>query len=57
MPVVRGRDRNGAFYRWGHSTGHKYYYIPGNIRSRETAYSKAVKQGQAAYAHGYREKR
>jgi hypothetical protein len=57
MPIVRGRDSKGTFYRWGHTHGAKYYYTPGSIRSRESAYAKAVKQAQAAFAHGYREKK
>ena len=46
MPVERGRDTNGCFFRYGKS-GKKYYYIAGNERSRNIAKNKAKKQGVA----------
>jgi hypothetical protein len=46
MPINRRQDKNGPFYQYG-DTGHKYYYIPNNKRSREIAYEKCRKQGQA----------
>lgn len=46
MPVQRGKDSDGPYYRWGES-GKKYHYTAGNEKSRETAKSKAKKQGQA----------
>ena len=52
MPVARGEDSKGPFYRWGHRT--KYYYIAGNVKSRLGAKMKATKQSRAAYANGYR---
>jgi hypothetical protein len=52
MPIHRGRDSKGYYYQWGSQK--KYYYIPGNIQSREKAYNKAVKQAQAIYSHGYK---
>jgi len=48
MPVHRGHDAKGAFYRWGEH-GAKY--------RGKGAKAKAAKQGRAAYAHGYRPKR
>ena len=54
MPVHRGRDSQGSYYQWG-SRGAKYYYEPGNVQCRANAYRRALRQGQAAYAHGYRE--
>ncbi len=45
MPVHRGKDSNGVYYRWG-KHGKKY-------RGRDAA-NKAAAQGRAAFAHGYR---
>ena len=52
MPVSRGVKNGKPYYQWG-SHGKLYYYIPGNLKSRETARMKAEKQGNAAYANGY----
>lgn len=52
MPVKRGEDEDGPFYRWG-DRGKKYHYTAGDRSSREAAKRKATKQGQAARAHGY----
>lgn len=55
MPVHRGKDKLGSFYMWG-KHGAKYYWgVPfkGKMRSKETAYHLAVRQAQAAHAHGY----
>lgn len=46
MPIYRKTDQKGSFYRYG-DTGKKYYYITGNSKSRQIAYNKALKQGQA----------
>ena len=46
MPIQRGNDSHGSFYRWG-TTGHKYYYKTNNSRSRENAKEKARRQGIA----------
>lgn len=40
MPVHRGKDKLGKYYRWG-NIGKKYYYIPNNIEYREIAYTNA----------------
>lgn len=53
MPIHRGTDSKGPFYRWG-ETGKKYYYISGSKRSRDLAYKKAHKQAVAIYASGWR---
>lgn len=53
MPVRRGQDSKGSYYRWGGLK--KYYYKPGNARSRELARSKAEKQGKAVYSRGWRD--
>lgn len=52
MPIHRGKDSKGCFYQWGGRT--KYYYTARDKASRDRAYNKALKQAQAAYAHGYR---
>lgn len=44
MPVRKGRDSKGSFYRWG--SGKKY--------RGKGARAKASRQGRAAYASGYR---
>jgi hypothetical protein len=53
MPSQRGNDSKGCFYQWG-SSGKKYYYSCGDASSRKQAKKKADKQGQAAYASGYK---
>lgn len=55
MPVNTGRDIKGPYYQWGNS-GKKYHYKAGDASSRSTAKKKAGKQGEAAYASGYRGK-
>jgi hypothetical protein len=52
MPTHTGKDSKGCFAQWGSKT--KYYYTCGNAAARKKAVSKANKQGQAAYASGYR---
>ena len=48
MPVMRGKDSKGPFYRWGESkTTHRYHYKSGNRISRLLAHAKAAKQGRA----------
>jgi hypothetical protein len=49
MPVRRGQDSQGAFYRYGNS-GKKYYYEMSNKRSRIQAKAKAEKQQRAVHA-------
>lgn len=46
MPVERGKDSKGAYYRWG-DKGKKYYYQAGNVLSRTRSYQQALKQGRA----------
>lgn len=48
MPVMLGKDKSGSFARWG-VKGKKYYYIPNNKVSRESAKLKALKQGRAIW--------
>jgi hypothetical protein len=55
MPVHSGKDSKGPYKQWGDS-GAKYHYEPGDAESRKRAEDKATKQGQAAYAHGYKRK-
>ena len=46
MPIKRGTDTKGSFYKYGDS-GKKYYYESGNKQSRDLAHKKASKQGVA----------
>lgn len=43
---MNGKDKDGTFYKWGQS-GHKYYYIAGNKKSRNIAKRKAIDQAIA----------
>jgi hypothetical protein len=45
MPIHRGSDSKGPFYQWGKQK--KYYYKPGDKKSRDSAYNKAWKQSVA----------
>jgi hypothetical protein len=54
MPIYRGKDEAGYFYRWG-KHGKKYYFDPHNPSSAKEAKNKAGRQARAAYAHGWRE--
>jgi len=53
MPVRTGKDINGHYYRWG-KHGKKYYFDIKDKKSRQRARQKAIKQGQAAHASGYK---
>ena len=46
MPLMNGKDKNGAYYKYG-KTGKKYYYQQGNKLSRSLAKSRAMKQARA----------
>lgn len=46
MPLKQGYEDDMGWYRWG-KTGKKYYYTPGDEKSRVRARNKAVKQGRA----------
>lgn len=50
MPVERGTDEKGPFYRWGQH-GKKYRYTSGNKRGREMAKRRANKQARAIFAN------
>ncbi len=47
MPVERGQDSQGPFYRWG-KQGKRYRYTAGNEGSAKRAKAKATLQGRAA---------
>jgi hypothetical protein len=53
MPIHRGYDQSGYYYQWGNH-GHRYHFY--DEKTEKKAYEKAVKQAQAAYAHGYKKK-
>ena len=53
MPVRRHNSSRGPYYQWGNH-GKRYYYIAGDKRSRAIAKQKAMAQGRAAHAAGYR---
>jgi hypothetical protein len=53
MPLIKSRDQNGNFYKWG-DRGKKYYYRPYSPSSRNAAKHKALKQ---AFAIQYSEER
>jgi hypothetical protein len=42
MPINRGQDKKGCYYRWGQQK--KYYYKCGDKDDRKTAKMKAIKQ-------------
>lgn len=52
MPIVRGFDNEGCFYRYG-ETGEKYHYKCGNEEARQRAYEKAREQEIAIISSGY----
>lgn len=49
MPIFNRRDSHGPYYQYGEH-GTKYYYISGNVTSRNIAYEKAYAQVKAAHA-------
>ena len=50
MPIIRGKDKNGPYYKFGES-GHKYYYKVNHPSSRRIAKNKAKHQGIAIHSH------
>lgn len=52
MPIVRGFDNKGCFYRYG-ETGEKYHYKCGDESARQRAYGKAMEQEIAIISSGY----
>lgn len=49
MPVIRGKDKRGYYYRYG-DNGKRYYYRKGHPSSRTRAKNKAKRQGYAIKA-------
>lgn len=45
MPLNKGYDKKGYFYRWGEQK--KYYYNPNSQKSATEAAKKALRQGRA----------
>jgi len=56
MPIHIKSNNLGKYFQWGNH-GAKYYFDPKNKKSIMFSYNKAVKQAQAAYSHGYKEKK
>ncbi len=54
MPIMRGKDSKGCYYRFGDS-GKKYHYECGNEAARKRAMRKAAEQEAAIRASGYKE--
>jgi len=46
MPVMRGKDGKGPYFKWGEH-GKAYHYKSGNKSSRERARKRAARQGRA----------
>jgi len=46
MPIKRGQNKYGNYYKYG-KQGKKYYYQASNKISRNTAKNKAKRQGKA----------
>jgi ribosomal protein S11 len=46
MPIQRGKDSTGNYYRWG-NTGKKYFYKARDAKSRNAAYALAMRQARA----------
>jgi len=55
MPVHMDKDEFGWYYQWGNH-GKKYYFDETSQVSRDKAHEKAVRQGIAVHATGWREK-
>ena len=55
MPVKKGSDAKGEYYRWG-KKGKKYHFKSGNKSSETRARKKALLQSAAAHAAGYQNK-
>lgn len=51
MPVKRGKDSKGSYYKYDSKTGKKYHYKEGDKDSRERAKKKARDQEKAAHAN------
>lgn len=52
MPIRKGKDKNGFYYRWGNQK--KYYYDPYSLYSENQAYSLSVQQARAIFSSGYK---
>lgn len=50
MPLKKGRDSTGNYWKWG-DRGKKYYYDPKSKVSNEDAKKKAIKQAVAISYH------
>ena len=55
MPVKIHHTSVGWYYQWGEH-GKKYFFDPDNPEAKSAAENMAMRQGRAAFAHGYRGK-
>jgi hypothetical protein len=53
MPKQYGRDKKGAWVKWG-AHGKKYHYKASSKSARARAVKQANKQASAIYASGYK---
>jgi len=53
MPVKIHHPSERWYYQWGEH-GKKYFFDPDNPEAKTMAKNKALRQGRAAFAHGYR---
>lgn len=51
MPLIYATDSKGSYIKWG-AAGKKYYYKPGDPKSRAAAREKAIKQARAIQQGG-----
>jgi hypothetical protein len=52
MPVKLHHTSEGWYYQWGEH-GKKYFFDPDKPEEKTVAQNNAVRQGRAAFAHGY----
>jgi hypothetical protein len=52
MPVKLHHTSEGWYYQWGEH-GKKYFFDPDKPEEKTMAQNNVVRQGRAAFAHGY----
>lgn len=53
MPIFERINYIGPYFQYGYS-GKKYYYLMGNVKSKNIAYLKALRQTKAIHAKNIR---